>query len=701
MTAMLKGSCKRNPALLLLAGGLIGSIACGGGSAGSAPPPSPTRSSATLTKAYAAASIPLNGTTTLAFHLANPNSATSLSGLGFSDNLPAGQLVATPISLSGNCGNGAISAIEGGDMVGLSGATLSGNSSCDFSIKVTGTASGTQMNTTSVVTSVEAGNGKAASATLVVAGPSQQPLQPTDVTPIDGEIYYVLNQFSGLQVDLVANSTSTGDPVVQQTRTFTNTSQRWTFTQVSGGFWQITNVRNRLCLEDSGGSVVQESCSGSAAQQWTLTPSASGYYTISNRSTSLLIDVPSAAGGAALIETAPGAATAQSQLWLLRPSFFRGVDNALLEKQEAARIATGQAWWKDGGAQRDVLQILKDHGVNLIRLRPTSAPPYSNPSQPGCSGDACFAETDAQDLDLARRAKNLGLSLELTLLFDGGHSSSVPAAWSGHSLDQIKTDIYNYVKGEIIAYRRAGAMPDLVSVGNEVDTGFLGSIGSPTGANFGPFAALQMRALQAVQDAAADISAGAAMPAPLTCIHITPAWDASDFFNLASSNGIQYDAICQSYYPLFHGPLTPAQASASNPNRQPVEQTVLNTAAANIGKPIFVIETGEHYENGFLSNDPWYPPSKANQAQFLRDLEAVLQNLPNHLAMGFAYWNPAGVDIPRIGGGLFNGGANQPDAVYVWNGLTIFDNADTSGSTNVTDPNYSTPLPALDALGGR
>jgi arabinogalactan endo-1,4-beta-galactosidase len=210
-----------------------------------------------------------------------------------------------------------------------------------------------------------------------------------------------------------------------------------------------------------------------------------------------------------------------------------------------------------------------------------------------------------------------------------------------------------------------------------------------------------MRALQAVQDAAADISAGAAMPAPLTCIHITPAWDASDFFNLASSNGIQYDAICQSYYPLFHGPLTPAQASASNPNRQPVEQTVLNTAAANIGKPIFVIETGEHYENGFLSNDPWYPPSKANQAQFLRDLEAVLQNLPNHLAMGFAYWNPAGVDIPRIGGGLFNGGANQPDAVYVWNGLTIFDNADTSGSTNVTDPNYSTPLPALDALGGR
>jgi hypothetical protein len=29
----------------------------------------------------------------------------------------------------------------------------------------------------------------------------------------------------------------------------------------------------------------------------------------------------------------------------------------------------------------------------------------------------------------------------------------------------------------------------------------------------------------------------------------------------------------------------------------------------------------------------------------------------------------------------------------------LFDNADTLGTTNVNDPNYSTPLPALDALG--
>jgi arabinogalactan endo-1,4-beta-galactosidase len=359
-----------------------------------------------------------------------------------------------------------------------------------------------------------------------------------------------------------------------------------------------------------------------------------------------------------------------------------------LEKQEAARIATGITWWKDGGVQQDVLQIFKNHGVNMVRVRPSSAPPYSSPSQAGCTGDACFAETEAQDLDLAKRAKNLGLSVELTALFDGGHSASIPPAWAGHTLDQLKTDIYNYVKAEIMAYRQAGTMPDLVSIGNEVDTGFLGSIGSPTGANFGGFAALQIQAMQAVEDASADTSIGPAIPAPLTCIHITPAWDLTDFFTLANNNGIPYDAICQSYYPLFHGPLTAAQAAASNPNSKPIEQNVLNAAATNIGKPIFIIETGEHYENGFQSNDPWYaPPSPTLQAQFLRDLQTVQTGLPNNLGMGIEYWDPAGVNIPRIGGGLFNGGTNQPDAIYVWNGLTIFDNADTSGNTNVNDPN--------------
>jgi arabinogalactan endo-1,4-beta-galactosidase len=692
--------------LCVMTASLLWNVGCGGGSSSSLPPP-PAKLPPVIGKEFGAGSVALNGSTTLTFNLSNPNASLSLSGIGFTDTLPVGQVVSTPNGLTGSCGGGTITAAAGSTSVILSGASLAATASCTFAVNLIGTTSGTQTNTTSAVTSNEAGNGGTASASLIVAGPSQQPPQPTDITPINAEVYYVLNQLSGFQVDLNNNSTTAGDHLLQQPRTFTNTSQRWIFTAVTGGFWQIGNVQNSLCFDSANISgviyVVQNPCGSATTQQWSLTATTNGYYTISNNSTGLLMDAVSASNGAFLDQTALSGTATQSQQWLLRPAFFRGVDNALLEKQEAARIATGLVWWKDtSGVQTDVLQILKNHGVNMVRVRPTSAPPYSDSSQAGCTGNACFAETDAQDLDLAKRTKNLGMSVELTLLFDGGSSATVPPAWSGQTLAQLQTDVYNYVKAEIMSYRQAGTMPDLVSIGNEVDTGFLGSIGSPTGTDFSGFAALQIQAMQAVADAAADTSLGPAIPAPLTCIHITPAWNLTQFFTLANQNSIPYDAICQSYYPFFHGPLTDAQAAASNPNNQPVEQDVLTTAAGSIGKPIFIIETAEHYENGFDSSDPWYsPPSQSLQAQFLSDLQTVQQGLPNNLGMGLEYWDAEGVNIPRLTGGWFNGGTNLPDAIYAWNGLTIFDNADTSGSTNVNAPNYSTPLPALGALGAQ
>jgi arabinogalactan endo-1,4-beta-galactosidase len=692
---------------LVIASSSFWTAACGGSSSPSGNTPPLAKLPPAISKGFAAASVALNGTTSLTFNLSNPNAASSLSGIGFTDTLPSGQVVGTPNGLAGSCGGGTITAAAGSNRVSLSGATLAASAACTFAVNVSGTTSGTQKNTTSVVTSTEAGSGGTASASLIVAGPSQQRPEPTDITPISAQSYYVLDQLSGLQVDLSHNSTTAGEHIVQQPRSFTNTSQRWTFTAVSGNFWQISNVLNGLCFDSATISgvtyVVQNPCGSAATQQWALTATTNGYYTILNNSTGLLLDVASASGGGAFLEqTALSGSATQSQQWLLRPAFFRGVDNALLEKQEAARISTGLVWWKDAGVETDVLQILKNHGVNLVRVRPSSAPPYSNPSQPGCTGNACFAETDAQDLDLAKRTKNLGMSLELTLFFDGGGSASVPSAWSGHTLAQLEIDIYNYVKAEIMSYRQAGTMPDLVSIGNEVDTGFLGPTGSPTGADFTGFAALQVQAMQAVSNAASDTSIGPAIPAPLTCIHITPAWNLTQFFTLANQNSVPYDAICQSYYPFLHGPLTDAEAAQTNSSNQPVEQDVLVAAANNIAKPIFIIEAGEHYENGFDSNDPWYsPPTTARQAQFLTDLQSVEQGLPNNLGMGVAYWDPAGVNIPRLNGGYFNGGTDLPDAIYPWNGLTIFDNADTSGTTNVNDPNYSTPLPALDALGGR
>jgi Glycosyl hydrolase family 53/Ricin-type beta-trefoil lectin domain-like len=374
---------------------------------------------------------------------------------------------------------------------------------------------------------------------VAVAAEAQQPAEPVDIRPNDGEIYYLLNQHSGLQAD---GSRTGGRRVNQQPRNFTGASQRWALARSGDGRWQIENAAAELCLVDEERAAVLRECAGGLAARWELLPAANGYYAIRNGATHRLVDVAGEAGAAApVITSAAAGQPTQSQLWLLRPAFFRGVDNALLEKQEALRVSQTAPWWKDNGQPRDVLGILKDHGINMVRLRPSSSPPYVDPSAPGCQGNACYAETEAQDLDLAMRARNLGLSVELTLLFDGGSSQSLPPAWASDTLQQAQADLYAYVKAEIERYRRAGVMPDLVAIGNEVDTGFLGALGSPTGAQFGNFAALQISGMRAVGDAASDPALGSPLPTPLTCIHITPAWDLTSFFTLVNQNGIPYD----------------------------------------------------------------------------------------------------------------------------------------------------------------
>jgi uncharacterized repeat protein (TIGR01451 family) len=128
-------------------------------------------SAPSIAKAFGAASIPLNGTTTLSFTIQNPNATTGLTGVGFTDALPAGLVISTPNGLTGACGGGTITATQATKAISLSGATLPANSSCSFAVNVTGTAAGLQNNTTSVITSNEGGAGVAASASIIVVAP--------------------------------------------------------------------------------------------------------------------------------------------------------------------------------------------------------------------------------------------------------------------------------------------------------------------------------------------------------------------------------------------------------------------------------------------------------------------------------------------------------------------------------------------------
>ena len=128
--------------------------------AGIAPP--------TIGKTFGAGNIPANGTASLSFTITNPNAATALTGVGFTETFPAGLVISTPNGLTGSCGGGAITATAGTGAVSLTGATLAANSSCTFSVSVIGTTLGAKINTTGAVTSVEGGTGGTATAALTV-----------------------------------------------------------------------------------------------------------------------------------------------------------------------------------------------------------------------------------------------------------------------------------------------------------------------------------------------------------------------------------------------------------------------------------------------------------------------------------------------------------------------------------------------------
>ena len=145
--------------------GITGGSASASLSVTGATPPS-------LSKAFGAGAVRPGDTTSLTFNLANPNSGTVLTGVGFSDTLPSRLTIASPSGLVGTCGGGTISAPPGGSTITLSGTTLQAAGGCSFSINVTaGSSEGPVTNTTSDVSSNEGGVGNPASASIFIASP--------------------------------------------------------------------------------------------------------------------------------------------------------------------------------------------------------------------------------------------------------------------------------------------------------------------------------------------------------------------------------------------------------------------------------------------------------------------------------------------------------------------------------------------------
>jgi hypothetical protein len=120
----------------------------------------------TFTKAFGSANLFTTQTTTLTFTIQNGN-AVALSGLAFTDTLPAGLLVGAPNGLTSTCG-GVATAAPGTNSISLTGGSIAASSTCTIGVRVVGTTAGTKTNTTSTLASNEASPAPAATASIVV-----------------------------------------------------------------------------------------------------------------------------------------------------------------------------------------------------------------------------------------------------------------------------------------------------------------------------------------------------------------------------------------------------------------------------------------------------------------------------------------------------------------------------------------------------
>ncbi len=279
--------------------------------------------------------------------------------------------------------------------------------------------------------------------------------------------------------------------------------------------------------------------------------------------------------------------------------------------------------YRDDGQVQDALVILKNRGINCIRLRL-----FTSSNAQGQANPYNYINNLEYNLPLAVRVKQAGLKLLLDFHYsdswaDPGKQTK-PVAWTNLNFAQLKTQIRDYSSNTIAAFSAVGAMPDFVQIGNEITPGLLWSDGRVGGSydnatQWSQLAQLLTNAITGVQDAA-----GEQMPKIIIHIDRGGDWNATQwYFDKLTAQQVPFDIIGQSYYPWWHG----------SPDAL---RTCLNNAAARYQKPIMVVETAFPRSNS--TNIFGIPASTNGQVQFVAQLAQIVKGVPAGRGSGLFWW---------------------------------------------------------------
>jgi LPXTG-site transpeptidase (sortase) family protein len=104
-----------------------------------------------ITKSFSPGEIPVNQTSRLSFIIENPNLDTQLTGVTFTDLLPAGITFSPGMNTSQCGGTLSVTQVSGRDNLTFTGGTVLAGNFCTIAVDVTSSTVGTYLNTTSTV----------------------------------------------------------------------------------------------------------------------------------------------------------------------------------------------------------------------------------------------------------------------------------------------------------------------------------------------------------------------------------------------------------------------------------------------------------------------------------------------------------------------------------------------------------------------
>lgn len=282
-----------------------------------------------------------------------------------------------------------------------------------------------------------------------------------------------------------------------------------------------------------------------------------------------------------------------------RAELARGADVSWLTQMEASGRVVRDA----AGNAGDQLDILKGYGINSVRLRV-----WVNPDSGWCN--------KADLVVKAKRAKAKGLRVMVDIQYtdtwaDPG-AQVKPAAWTGHGLAALTTDVATHTTEVLTTLRDSGVVPEWVQIGNETNDGMLWQEGRATVSMAG-FAALVN---------AGSKAAKAVFPQVKVVVHLSNAYDNVMYrwiFDGLKANAVAWDVIGMSHYPdSATWRATTAQAYAN-----------MQDMVSRYGKDVVVAETGMDWH----AADSCYA--------MLKTLQANVAALPSGHGLGVFYWEPA------------------------------------------------------------